>query len=212
MTVFTRIFEGVFAFVAAAVLWAVFSLPVVTVVPATVAVFAVMTAWGEHGPPSVWSEFWAAFRKFFKQSMWFTVLLTIVWSIIILDIRYGLRAEGAPLRSVVMVAGIVAMIFLAGTLVYLFPVMVRFPATWRRVLRNAGLFAAAYIFSTLLGLLLFGAAVLVFLGMPVLLPLLVPAVAFVQTRLTGRTFDRYLLTHDVELGESTASDQPAKGS
>lgn len=212
MTVFTRVFEGVFAIGATAVLWVVFSLPVVTVVPATVAVYAVMMVWNESGPPRVWSEFWSAFRKHLKQSMWFTVLLTIVWSIIILDIRYGLRAEGAPLRPVVMVAGIVATLFLAGTLVFLFPVMVRFPATWRRVLRNAGLFAAAYVFTTLLGMVLFAAAVLVFLGIPVLLPLLVPVVAYVQTRLTGRVFDRYLLTHDVELGESTSSDEAAKGS
>jgi len=211
MAVLTRFLRGGLAPVLSGRLWALFSLPVVTIVPATAALYAVMVTWNERGLPPVWSTFWSGFRRHLRQALWISVLLAAAWSIAILDLRYGLVAEGAPIRTPVMVAGLVGMFFLSGITVFLFPVMVRFPGPWQRVVRNAALFAAAYVFSTLLGLIVLGFGVLVFLATPWALPWVVSGAAFLLTRITGRCFDRYLLTHDVP-ATSAADPSDTNGS
>lgn len=196
MDVLTRITRGLVAIVLSGVLWLLASAPIVTLLPATVALYVVMAGWDESGPPPVWSTYWSGFRRHFRQAMWFTAMLAAVGIVLFLDIRYGLLAEGAPIRPVVMVVGIVGTFLLSGVLVFLFPVMVSHPGPWRLVLRNTGLFAAAYVFSTLLGILTFAAGVLVFVSAPVLLPFVVSTVAFLVSRITGRVFDRFLISRE----------------
>jgi uncharacterized membrane protein YesL len=126
--VLTRIGQGLLTIVVGGLLWLVASLPIVTLLPATAALYALLASWDESGPPrSIWSTYWSGFRTHFRQAMWFTVLLVGAGIVLFLDIRYGLLAEGAPIRPVVMVVGVVGSFLLAGVLVFLFPVMVSHP-------------------------------------------------------------------------------------
>lgn len=204
---FTRFVERLVAIVVAGLLWLLASLPIVTLVPATAALFVVMAAWDESGPPPVWSTYWSGFRRHFRQGLWLAVLLTVVGVVLFLDIRYGMLAEGAPIRSVVMVTGVVGAFLLAGVLVFLFPVMVNHPGPWRLVIRNTGLFAAAYVFTTLLGLLLFGAGFLVFVAVPPLLPVVVSTVAFLISRITGKAFDRFVISREAASAAATPATE-----
>jgi uncharacterized membrane protein YesL len=212
--VLTRIARSLLTIVLAGILWLLASAPIVTVVPATAALYAVLAAWDESGPPPVWSTYRSGFRQHFRQAMWFTVLLAAASIVLFLDIRYGLHAEGAPIRPVVMVTGVVGTFLLSGMLVFLFPVMVSHPGPWRLVLRNTGLFAAAYVFSTLLGMLVFAAGVLVFVAVPVALPIVVSTVAFLVSRITGRVFDRFLISREAAAasaaGAPTGSGWPER--
>ena len=187
MALLTRVMEAILAVAFAGLLWVMASVPIVTLGPSTAALFAVMNAWDVDGPPPVWRTFWGGFARHLRQSLWFGLLATLVGLLLTIDLLYGLRAEGAPLRVVVLGAAILGFIALGGTMVFLYPVMVRYPAGWRVVLRNSALFAAAYPLSTLACLLLFGAGVLTTWVLPVSLPVVAGVCGWVVCGLTRRT-------------------------
>ncbi|GAA5026896.1 YesL family protein [Actinopolymorpha pittospori] len=204
MQYFTRPLEALFTIVVAGLLWVLASVPIVTLGPATAAFAAVMMEWGQDGPPSVWSTFWTAFRRHFRQGMWLGFLATIAGVLLSVDLMYGLRATDAPLRAVVMVAAIIGILAVGGTLVFTFPVMVAYPAPWRRVLRNAALFAAAHPLTTLGSLFLLLAASLLVVFIPALLPVWVGFAAWTISRLVRRVFRRFLARQEAAAAQSAA--------
>jgi uncharacterized membrane protein YesL len=192
MTSLTRVMDAVLAVGVAGLLWVLASFPIVTLGPATAALCTVMNAWDEHGPPPVWSTYWQGFRRHFRQSLWLGFLATAVGGLLSIDLLYGLRAEDAPLRAVVLGAAVIGLLALGGTLVFAFPVMVRYPAPWRRVVRNSALFAAAYPLSTLVGIGSVGLAGLAVSIIPALLPVVAGVCGWLVTWLARRVFDRFL--------------------
>jgi uncharacterized membrane protein YesL len=202
MTQLTRAMEAALAVLFAGLLWAVASVPIVTLGPATAALQAVMNAWGEDGPPAVWSTFWSGFGRHFRQALLTGLLATLAAALLTIDLLYGLRAGDAPLRAVVLVVAILGSLSLAGTLVFLYPVMVRYPAPWRRVVRNGALFAAAYPFSTLAALASMAAGAVAVAVAPLLLPVVAGLCGWFVSRLTARAFARYHARQDAA-GPST---------
>jgi uncharacterized membrane protein YesL len=214
MTALTRVMEAVLAVGVAGLLWVLASFPIVTLGPATAALCGVMNEWDEHGPPPVWSTFWAGFRRHLRQSLWLGFLAAVVGTLLSIDLLYGLRAEDAPLRAVVLGAAVLGILALGGTLVYAFPVMVRYPAPWRRVVRNSALFAAAYPLSTLLGIGSVIVGALAVAAVPALLPIMAGICGWFVTRLARRVFDRFLARQqalaDAEAGSDDAALAPPR--
>ena len=186
-----RPFEAILAIGVAGLLWTLACIPVVTIVPATTAMYAVMTNWGPDGPPPVFSTFWEALKKHFWQAFGIGVLVEAAALLLAIDVTFGLRAENAPLRTIVLVVAVVLTLALAGTMVFLFPVMTTYPAPWRRVLRNSALFAAGYVGTTLLGLAVFAAAAAAIYFAPASLPLTAGLTAYLVSILTKRAFAKY---------------------
>ncbi|REF35895.1 YesL family protein [Thermasporomyces composti] len=191
MTILTRLTDALLAVVFAGLLWTLASIPLVTAGPACAGLCAVMTAWDEDGPPRVWSTFWSGFGRNFRQGVWFSLLTAVAAALLSIDVLYAFRAEDAPLRVPVLTVALLGILAVSGTLVYLYPLLVRYPGPWRRTLRNAALFAAAHPLTSLAGLLLTLAAAVGVLMVPVSLPLAAGLVGWVICRLTGRVFDRF---------------------
>ena len=191
MNRWTRPFEAILAIGVAGLLWALACVPIITIVPATTAMYAVMTSWTLDGPPPVWSTFWGAFKQHFWQALGIGVILEVVAVILAVDVTFGLRAENAPLRTVVLVVAVVLTIGLAGTMVFLFPVMTTYPSPWRRTLRNSALFAAGYVGTTLMGLGVFALATAAIYFAPASLPVTAGLAAYAVTILTKRAFAKY---------------------
>ncbi len=204
MTYLTRVLEALLAVGVAGLLWVLASAPIVTLGPATVALCGVMAAWDEHGPPPVWSTFWSAFRRNVRQSLWLGLLASLASALLVIDLFYGLRAEEAPLRAAVLVAAIVGLLAVGGTLVFAGPVMIRYPAPWRRVVRNSALFAAAYPLTTLLALAVVLAGSATVAVIPALLPVAAGVAGWLNVRLTGRVFERYVARQEAKQEQSTA--------
>lgn len=212
-----RVLESILAIGVVGLLWALGCVGVVTVGPSTAAMFGVFSEWEPgQGPPSIWTTFWSRFRGHFRQSLGIGLGLMAVIGVLYLDAWYGLSAEDAPIRPVVLAAAIFGGVLVTGTMVFLFPVLVSYPAGWRRVLRNSALFAAGYVWTTLQGIFVWAVAVLAVFWSPVLLPFAIALAAFAVTRLTGRAFERYSL-HQIssdlepdETGESHETGEPSR--
>ncbi|HZC26879.1 MAG TPA: DUF624 domain-containing protein [Actinopolymorphaceae bacterium] len=198
MAYFNRVMEAAFTIAVAGLLWLLAGVPLVTLGPSTAALYSVMEAWGEDGPPPVWSTFWSGFRTHFRQAMAVGLLASAAAGLLLIDLMYGLRADGAPMRAAVMVAAILGVFAVGGTLMFVFPVMVCHPGPWRLVVRNSALFAAAYPLSTLAGLLLVAAASFVVGVVPMLLPVAAGFVGWAVMRLDQRAFARLLARQEAQ--------------
>lgn len=208
MQILTRPLEALFTMVVAGLLWVLTAVPLVTLGPGTAGLAAVMMDWGEDGPPSVWSTFWGGFRSHLRQSLGLGVGAAVAGALLTIDLLYGLRATDAPLRAVVMVAAIIGILAVGGTLVFLFPVMITYPAPWRRVLRNSALFAAAHPLTTLLSLFLLLLAALLVITVPAAVPAIAGFVTWVISRLVRRVFRRFAARQEAVARRSERTGPP----
>ena len=204
-----RVLESILAIGVTGLLWALGCLGIITIGPSTAAMFAVFTAW-EPGqePPPVWTTFWSKFRAHFRQSVGIGLALLLVIAVLLMDAWYAIAAQDAPIRPVVFAAAIFGGVLVMGTMVFLFPVLVSYPSGWRRVVRNAALFAAGYVWTTLRGLFVWALAIVAIYWSLVLAPFAIGFAAFFVSRLTGRAFERYLVHQAVSQAATSQDDTP----
>jgi uncharacterized membrane protein YesL len=152
-------------------LWMIVSLPVVTVFPATVAIFGVVREWNLDREPPLLSAFW----RFFRENLRHALALEAICLVAVLGAVASLRIA-AVLPSSATVA-VQAVVFLAGSalvagLVYAFPIMVSYRLPLSRLLSSSVLFALGRPMTTLGSLAVVGAAAVLSYAFP-LAPLFV---------------------------------------
>lgn len=140
-------------------LWLATSLPVVTLFPATAAMFAVVRDRIREKEPALVRSFYAHFRANFKQSLWIGLVWTLLGGLLVLDIYLAGRMPPTVKLPMLLVLSFLGVLYLFGT-IYLFPVMVNYELKWMAVLRNALLLSVSQLPTTLLCLLVMAAAVL----------------------------------------------------
>ena len=161
-----------FDLVVLATLWAVTSLPVVTVGVSTTALFRVLFRMQtEEGAAHVARSFFACWREEWKKStvIWLLLLAFLALAGVDLFICAAYRPEGAA--GAVMWAGalLAALLGLCLT-VWVFPINARFDCTVRQVFSNAVRFTAGNLLRTLtliLALLLMAVSVVLLLALSV---------------------------------------------
>lgn len=135
------------------ILWVVSSLPIITIFPATAAMFAVLKDWQQENRPPLFSSYFRYFKKFFNQSFMIGIIFLIVIAILIADLLFLNDLN----HIMFFVVGFT--IFTIGTisifmLIYLFPFMVHFQLTVKPLLKNSFFYSFKYIGGTLLASLL----------------------------------------------------------
>ena len=135
-----RVLTDLFDLIALDLLWLVCSVPVVTVGPATSALYSVMLKVARGEPAATFSEFFKAFKKNFRQALWLGLILLAGAAIIAGDFYYGFNAEGPQHKLFLIVSGIAAAVWLT-YLSYVFALQARFENTLRGHIKNAFLLA-----------------------------------------------------------------------
>lgn len=181
--------DAVAVIVFAGLLWLLVSLPLITLLPATAALFSVMSGWVD-GPPAVWSPFWSGFRKHLGQGLAFGGLFFASVAVIGVDLVFVLSADGTLVRAAVLAMAVLFALAVTGTLVFLLPVMIVDDGPWKQNLRNAALLAGGFPGTTLLGVAILAFAALAAYGVPVLLPALAGMTAYAIMRLATRAIHR----------------------
>ncbi|ULT57559.1 DUF624 domain-containing protein [Neobacillus drentensis] len=132
-------------------IWLIVCIPVVTIFPATTAMYGVIRKWviGKE-TDGVFRTFFGLFRECFFQSMG----LSIPWFGLayLIFLNYQLVHSNMLMMGIL---GVLALLFLSIT-VYLFPVMAHFETKWKHIIRNSLIMAISYPLTTvlLIGILL----------------------------------------------------------
>lgn len=123
-------------------LWIVFSLPVISVFPATVAMFGIMKQWTNGTDPPVLKTFFTIFKKNFKKSCFIGVIQVLCTIIFVLDFKVFWNMEGSIKIIFIPVIMLLAYIFLSMS-IYLYPLMAKYEMTFKQLVKNAFFLTAA---------------------------------------------------------------------
>ncbi|MBT2722169.1 YesL family protein [Bacillus sp. ISL-46] len=146
-------------------LWLLMSLPVVTIFPATAAMFGVVRQSVLYKDSSVFTSFFRYFKENFKQSFLLGILWLTFAYIFYSDYKfiYGLGSIRNVLLPVLLFVGVLYTF----TTVFLFPVMVHYKTNWRVLLKNALFFSLLHFPITLLGLVILVATAVIAMALPI---------------------------------------------
>ena len=136
------------------VLWAMLCLPVVTVGPASSALYYTVVKCFRQGEKGTFGVFYRAFRENLKQG----VIATLICLPVAAALAFGyavMRANwGSDLGAVMFVAYDIALIVPAGIVFWLFPLLGRFSFRLRDAFRTAGMLALRHLPTTVVTVLL----------------------------------------------------------
>jgi uncharacterized membrane protein YesL len=173
------------------VLWFIASLPLITIFPATAAIFAVTRDWVRGKEIGVVEPFLRYFRENFFQSLVTGVVWTLLGLLLILDIYFFNQVNHWSRTPLLSVIAITMVVYLAMT-VYLFPVIVNYRTGWLRGLKYSFILAIGSPLTTLLCLLTIAIAGVIVYFLPVSFIMLPSFIAYLLYRLCQRTFAKWI--------------------
>lgn len=188
----TRVYrwlETVTDFLLLNLLWLAACLPVVTIFPATAAMFGVVRDRVRGKEGGVFGTFVLRFRQNFWQSLVIGILWALFGGALVLDLLIANQLSDAPqvvLRSLLVPAGILYLLASA----FLFPVMVHYDTRWTAVPKNALLLAIGRLPTTLFCLVTFAASVTLVFFVPLLVLVIGSVTAYAVYRLCDREFGK----------------------
>lgn len=170
-------------------LWLLLSIPIVTIFPATAAMFGVIRGWKLKKQTGVFFLFF----HHFKQNFFRSFLYGILWSVftIVFYIDFMLLGEMGPIMNLItMVILIILGFILLFISIYLFPVMVHYDLSFFNTLKFAFYYSFMYIHYTLLAILLCFLTVIVGFVFPIVLVFSFSLTAYIVYSLCFKSFDK----------------------
>lgn len=176
-------------FVLINLLWLLACLPLITIYPATAAMFGVVRDWVRKKEDSLLRTFLSRFKENFKQSF----VIGIVWTFFGVTLLFDFHLVSQMSSGTKIVLG--SLLFLVTLLyvftsLYLFPVMVHFETSWPVVLKNSLLLSIAQLSTTVQCLLVVAVMVGISIFVPFTLLITGSLTAYIVYRLCDRAFQR----------------------
>lgn len=156
---FFRILEIVTAFFQLNILWLLFCLPVVTIFPATVAMYCVTRQWMIHKDYSVFRSFMKFFKENFKQSF----ILGLIWLFMsgVLFIDFSLMDSLGSLQPIFYSIFLLVAFIMILTTIYVFPMLSHYRMKTTDIIKNSFFFSLRFFPTTLLALLCIAATAVI---------------------------------------------------
>ncbi|MGE6257141.1 YesL family protein [Heyndrickxia sporothermodurans] len=152
---FSEILEAAFKYSYLNLLWIVFSIPLVTIVPATVAVQGVIKEWSAGNELPITTTFWSNFKGNLTRGISVSLLQFFVILVLVGDffVMMNLTSDWKILAVAIICLFLFFYLMMA---VYLHPLMIDFEMTFLQLLRNAFFLAASQPFVAILNLVIIG--------------------------------------------------------
>jgi uncharacterized membrane protein YesL len=135
------------------ILWLVMCLPILTVFPATTAMFGVVRAWQKQGDIQIFSDFFRIFRENFKQSLLIGFLWMFLAGLLLGDFII-INHLNANMKYTLFPFFLFLGILYLFVSIYIFPVMVHYQVSWKNAIKNALLFSVSYLHYSILSILI----------------------------------------------------------
>lgn len=190
------------------ILWVVLCIPIVTIGPATTALYYTVVKVIRRERGYVFREFFHSFKDNFKLGLITSVIYVVLAYILYVDYIYAnsLKATN-PNQAYLFFAGFNAITLVAiAVLAYIFPVLSRFTLNLKGLFKTTFLMAMKHIFTTIALIVIIGASGLV-------LSIVIPAILFMPSLccllcsfLIERVFKKYMPVPD-QTPEESCKDQ-----
>ncbi|MEK3889730.1 YesL family protein [Bacillus sp. FSL K6-3431] len=155
---FYRFLERFTNFILLNLLWIIMCIPIITIFPATAAMFGVVRQWVQKKDDGVFRNFFSFFKENFLQSFLIGIVWMILAFILYYNINISLHMTGA-LKIIMISSFLFFSLFFIMTTIFLFPVMVHYKMRLTVLLKNSVLISISQLWITLLcGIILLLAA------------------------------------------------------
>ncbi len=135
-------------------------IPIITIFPATTAMFGVVRQWVQKKDNGVFRNFFVFFKENFLQSF----IVGLVWLLLAFSLYYNINVSlhmSGVLKIVMVSTFMFFSIFFIMTSIFLFPVMVHYKLRWTLLIKNSFLISISQLWVTVLcGIILVLAAFL----------------------------------------------------
>ena len=162
---FFRILEIVTAFFQLNVIWLLLCIPVITIFPATVAMYCVTRQWILHKDFSVFRPFFQYFKENFKQSFGLGILWIVFCGLFAIDFIL-LKNVGSFQYILFPVLFLMGFLILF-TSIFIFPTIANYNVNWLHAIKNSLFFSIRYLLTTLTAILYIGLMALILFKWPI---------------------------------------------
>jgi len=168
------------------ILWLLCSLPLITLFPATAAMFGVFKDWVQGKEGNLFKSFWNYFKTNFKHSF----IYGIIWflSLFIFYIDFALISEFESYNFILTSLLFLLLILVAFNTIYFTPVNIHFDVNLFGKIKNSFLFSIMFFPTTILSLLICGFVIASIIFVPQVIFIIFSPAGYVIFRLCYRTF------------------------
>ena len=173
---FFVLMSKIFDVMVLSLIWLVLCLPIITIGPASTAVYYTMVKVIRRERSYLLKEFFRSFKLNFKQGAILTLIYAALVASMYFDFRYvqELSEAGSKYGPMLFGAFLVLAIFVVFTAVYIFPLLSRFTVTIKNLIKWSFFIAIRHIgWTLLLGVLFIGTALLMFFAFFYMPPLII---------------------------------------
>ena len=171
------------------IFWIVSCLPIVTIVPATTAMFSVVRQWQLHQDTSVVRNYFRYLKENFKQSFIIGLMWTVI-SVVLYFNYFYLNQDHSGAKFIILVPLVLISLLFTGTSAYLFSVMSHYELTWKRAITSSFFMAIANFPITLFIIGVFVLLVIVLMYLPAFTLILFSIGAYINFSLCNRVFQK----------------------
>lgn len=167
--------------------WIISCLPIVTIAPATSAMYSVVRQWKLNQDTSVVRNYFRYFKENFKQSF----LIGIIWMLMAVLLYFNyfyLNQDQSGLKFLLMVPLVIVSLLFLIISTFLFPVMTHYIATWKGAIKSSFFLAVANFPSTILILGVLAILTVILIYMPATSLIIFSVGAYINFSLCNRVF------------------------
>ncbi|WP_160724412.1 YesL family protein [Bacillus sp. USDA818B3_A] len=162
---FFRVLEVVTAFFQLNIIWLILCIPVVTIFPATVAMYCVSRQWVLHNDFSVFRPFFKYFKENFKQSFGLGLIWLVFSGLGVIDFLL-LRSFGSFQYFLLPILTLMGILLLLIS-IFIFPTIANFNLNWLNAIKNSLFFSIRYLPTTIAAILYIGLMGLILFTWPI---------------------------------------------
>ncbi len=162
---FFTLMSKIFDLMMLGLLWLVLCVPIITIGPASTAIYYAMVKVIRRERSYLFKEFFRSFKLNFKQGAILTLIYGVMAIVIYVDFMYilDMTKEGSKVGNMMLGAFLVLVVFAVFTVVYIFPVLSRFTMNLKNLFKWSFFLAIKHIgWTLLLAVLFIGTAVMMY--------------------------------------------------
>ncbi|HHX80105.1 MAG TPA: DUF624 domain-containing protein [Acholeplasmataceae bacterium] len=129
-------------------IWVIFSLPIVTIGPSTIAAFSVTLKMAANEEGKIFSQFFKSFKQNFKQGLIIGLITLAVAYSCYLNFEFFNKLEGNPI--IFLIAGIVILFIGLANFTYVYPLLARYDNSIMRSFKLSREITYKYFLRTIL--------------------------------------------------------------
>lgn len=186
---FYRFLDKIMDFLLLNFIWFVSCLPIITIFPATAAMFGVVRSWLRKEELSTTIMFFTLFKNNFKNGLLLGIVWTFLGCLFTFNIFVGFQMNGS-IKIVLLPFLLIISILYLYTSIFIFPIMVNYHLNWMGIVKNSFFFSLSHPLTSLLGIFILVFCIIITIFITISFLVLISVAAYFIYFLCNKSFQK----------------------